>query len=129
MKCGAIEQSDIADGDTFVLYRVRQMDTIPTIAAYYGVPLNVIMRDNRLQDTLLVENNTLFIRNPNHNAEIPFNPPPRTDQQRREIDGALRGRNMRCEYGFDPVNFNTGNFYKKSIDVSIPDLRWRLSNT
>ncbi|MCL2354459.1 MAG: DNRLRE domain-containing protein [Oscillospiraceae bacterium] len=119
---GEIVLSNIREGDSFVIYRVRQKDTIPHIAAYYGVPLNTIMRDNRMQDTLLVENNTLFIRNPNHNAERPFNPPPLTDQRRREIDGALRGRNMKCEYGFDPVNLNTGNFYMKSIDATIPDL-------
>ena len=33
---GSVPQlSQIRDGDTFVIYRVRQMDTIPHIAAYY----------------------------------------------------------------------------------------------
>ncbi len=50
--------------DDFTIYKVTQYDTLPKIANYYGIPLAQIMHDNRVQDMLLVENNTLFIRNP-----------------------------------------------------------------
>ena len=85
------------------------------------------MRDNRVQDTLLVENNTLFIRNPNQNAENPYNPEPLTDMQKKEIDGALRGRHLHCEYGYEPVNLNTGNFYMAKTDATIPEINSNFS--
>lgn len=116
------EVSEEKQSDSFVVYQVKQRDTIPYIASYYGVPLNTIMRDNRVQDALLVENNTLFIRNPNKNAEKPYSPDPLTDKQKREIDGALRGRALHCEYGYEPINLNTGNFYMEKVDSNIPDL-------
>ena len=31
------------------------------------------------------------------------------------------GRGLHCEFGFEPVNLNTGNFYLNRTDVSIPD--------
>ena len=113
--------------DSFIVYPVKQRDTLPYIANYYGVPLNVIMKDNRVQDTLLVENNTLFIRNPNQNAEKPYNPEPLTDMQKKEIDGALRGRHLHCEYGYEPVNLNTGNFYMSKTDATIPEIEGDFS--
>ncbi|MDR3107167.1 MAG: DNRLRE domain-containing protein, partial [Bifidobacteriaceae bacterium] len=51
--------------DRFLVYEVKQRDTLPFIAAHYGVPLDTLMRDNRVQDTLATGRNTLFIRNPN----------------------------------------------------------------
>lgn len=39
-----------------------------------------------------------------------------------KIDGALMGRGLHCEFGFEPVNLNTGNFYMEQKDVSINDL-------
>ena len=108
------------DSQKFLIYKIKQRDTFPQIANYYGVPLNDIMRDNRVQDTLVIDNNTIFIRNPN--TEIPYNPPPLTDDQKRAIDSALMGRGLHCEYGFEPINLNTGNFYMQQIDATIPDL-------
>lgn len=119
--------SDEKVSDSFVVYQVRQKDTIPYIANYYGVPIKVIMKDNRVQDALLVENNTLFIRNPNKNAETPYNPAPLTDQQKKEIDGALRGRHLHCEYGYEPINLNTGNFYMAKQDASISEINGEFS--
>ena len=107
--------------DDFVIYKVTQYDTLPKIAAYYGVPLAQIMFDNRVQDMLLVANNTLFIRNPQKNATIPYNPPPLSDSEKAKIDGQLMGRGLHCEFGFEPVNMNTGNFYLNRIDASVPD--------
>lgn len=109
-----------AVSDTFLIYKIKQMDTFPYIANYYGVPLNTIMRDNRVQDTLVVENNTIFIRNPKTN--VPYSPAELDDDAKKAIDSALMGRGLHCEYGFEPVNFNTGNFYFNATDVSIPEL-------
>lgn len=107
--------------ETFVIYKVTQYDTLPKIANYYGVPLSQMMHDNRVQDMLLVQNNTLFIRNPKKNATVPYNPPALNDDVKAKTDAALMGRGLHCEFGFEPVNLNTGNFYLNRIDVSIPD--------
>ncbi|HCN47918.1 MAG TPA: hypothetical protein DIT10_02265 [Chryseobacterium sp.] len=106
--------------EKFVIYKVTQYDTLPKIAAYYGVPLSQIVFDNRVQDMLLVANNTLFIRNPKQNAEKPYNPPKLSDSSKEAIDSLLMGRGLHCEFGFEPVNLNTGNFYLNRTDVTIP---------
>lgn len=109
-----------ADSDKFLIYKIKQNDTFPYIANYYGVPLNTIMRDNRVQDTLVIENNTIFIRNPK--TEVAYNPAPLTDDAKKAIDSALMGRGLHCEYGFEPINLNTGNFYFNATDATISDL-------
>ena len=93
-----------------MIYEVKQFDTFPKIAKYYGVPLKNIMKDNQVMDALVVANNTIFIRNPQTN--VPYSPAPLTDQDKMRIDGALMGRGLHCEFGFEPVNLNTGNFYR-----------------
>ena len=107
--------------DDFTIYKVTQYDTLPKIANYYGIPLAQIMHDNRVQDMLLVENNTLFIRNPKKNATVPYTPPALDDTEKAKIDAALMGRGLHCEFGFEPVNLNTGNFYLNRTDISITD--------
>lgn len=108
--------------EKFVIYKVTQYDTLPKIAAYYGVPLSQIIYDNRVQDMLLLSNNTLFIRNPKKNANKPYNPPKLTDGTKQDIDSLLMGRGLHCEFGFEPINLNTGNFYLDRTDVTIPGL-------
>ncbi|MBF0776947.1 hypothetical protein BVE84_09565, partial [Streptococcus azizii] len=108
--------------DSFLVYKVTQYDTLPKIASYYGVPLNQIAYDNRIQDMLLVKNNTLFIRNPRQNATKPYNPPALSEKTKADVDMLLMGRGLHCEFGFEPINLNTGNFYLDRADVSIPDL-------
>lgn len=108
--------------ETFLIYKVTQYDTLPKIAAYYGVPLNQIAFDNRIQDMLVVNNNTLFIRNPRKNANKPYNPPALNDDVKAEVDRLLMGRGLHCEFGFEPINLNTGNFYLDRTDVSIHDV-------
>ena len=106
--------------DSFLIYQVKRFDTLPKIARYYGVPLKTLMKDNRVQDTLLAAGNTLFIRNPKTN--IPYNPGTLTDLDKMRIDGALLGRGLHCEFGFEPVNLNTGNFCMDLADASLEDL-------
>ncbi|MDQ8817419.1 DNRLRE domain-containing protein [Streptococcus ruminantium] len=108
--------------DSFIIYKVTQYDTLPKIASYYGVSLNQIAFDNRIQDMLLVKNNTLFIRNPKQNAKTPYNPPALNDKTKADVDMLLMGRGLHCEFGFEPINLNTGNFFLERTDVAISDL-------
>lgn len=114
-------KGNTATSDEFLVYKIKQYDTLPKIANYYGVPLEQIMFDNRVQDMLLVENNTIVIINPRKNGNRPYNPEPLSDEDKRKIDSLLIGRAKHCEFGFEPVNLNTGNFYFNTTDVSVPD--------
>lgn len=68
-----------------------------------------------MQDALVIAGNTLFIRNPQTN--VPYSPGELTDIDKMKIDGALMGRGLHCEFGFEPVNLNIGNFYMEQEDV------------
>ncbi len=113
---------NIAESDKFLVYKITQYDNLQNIANYYGVPLSKIAKDNNVQDMLLVENNTIVIINPSQNLDKPYNPPALSDDDKRKIDGMLIGRGKHCEFGFEPVNLNTGNFYMDQTDISISDL-------
>lgn len=115
------ETSSTAYSDYFQIYQIQAKDTIPYIASFYGVPNSVIMSDNRVGDTLLVEGNTLFIRNPKKNAGKPYTPPSLTDARKKEIDSALMGRKRHCIYGFEPINLLTGNFIYEADDATASD--------
>lgn len=120
---------NVAESDKFLVYKITQYDTLKNIAAYYGVPVNQIAMDNHVQDMLLVENNTIVIINPSQNSDKPYNPPSLSDDEKRIIDGLLMGRGKHCEFGFEPVNLNTGNFYMDQTDISIPDLNGEFAIT
>ncbi len=117
---GEIETGKEITSDSFLIYEVKQFDTLPKIARYYGVPLADLMRDNQVQDALVIAGNTLFVRNPQTN--VPYSPAELTDIDKMKIDGALMGRGLHCEFGFEPVNLNTGNFYMEQEDASLADL-------
>ena len=40
----------------------------------------------------------------------------------RQLNTALLGSNKYCGYGFEPINFNTGNFLLETRDLLVPDL-------
>mgnify|MGYP004453643367 CR=1 FL=1 len=115
-------KGNTAKSDEFLIYKIKQYDVLSKIANYYGVPLQKIMFDNRVQDLLLIENNTIVIINPTKNGNRPYNPEPLTDSDKRKIDSLLMGRGKHCEFGMEPINLNTGNFYFNTEDISIPDL-------
>ncbi|MCL2111643.1 MAG: DNRLRE domain-containing protein [Clostridiales bacterium] len=108
------------ESDSFLVYRSENFDTLPRIAKHYGVPLKTIMADNRVQDELMVEGNTFFIRNPQTDA--PYNYKPLSDNDKRAIDANLMGRGLHCEFNFEPINLNTGNFFMEQEDASIPEI-------
>lgn len=117
----------LVETDSFLIYRATAKDTLPSIAAHYGVALNTLARDNRVQDTLVVGGNTIFVRNPKTTAA--YNPKQLTDSQKKRIDSALMGRGKHCEYGFEPINLNTGNFILETTDASVPGLSGDFSLT
>ncbi len=118
MKDGVTGKEGVSD--TFLVYKASAKDTLPYIASHYGTTLDQLARDNRVQDCLVVGGNTIFVRNPKTNT--PYNPANLTEDQKRRIDSGLMGRGKHCEYGFEPVNMNTGNFVLEGIDATIPDL-------
>ncbi|MEC4271962.1 DNRLRE domain-containing protein, partial [Adlercreutzia sp. R25] len=115
----------LVETDSFLIYRATAKDTLPSIAAHYGVTLNTLARDNRVQDTLVVGGNTIFVRNPKTTKA--YNPKQLTDTQKKRIDSALMGRGKHCEYGFEPINLNTGNFILEAADATVPDYRGDFS--
>ncbi len=103
--------------DKFLVYKVKQFDTISKIANYYGTTYEKICVDNRAIDGLVVENNTLVIINPIKNLNSPYNPGKLSENDKQNIDSMLMGRGLHCEFGYEPVNLNTGNFYMSQSDV------------
>ena len=115
------KQGTLVKSDEFLIYRATRYDSLSKIADYYGVPLSVLMFDNKAADTLMVENNTIFIRNPQKNRNTPYQPGELTDDEKSRIDTALLGRGLHCEFGFEPINLNTGNFFLAQEDFSYQD--------
>lgn len=113
---------NVARSVDFLVYKITRFDTLTSIANYYGVSVDQLAKDNHVQDMLLVENNTIIVINPTRNANIPYNPGELTDDEKAKIDSLLIGRAKHCEFGFEPVNLNTGNFYMNQTDISIDDL-------
>ena len=117
---GPIVKGATVTSDTFLIHREGALDLVPRIARHYGVEADTIMADMRMQDALSKEGNLLFIRSPRNTApytagELPL-------FYRAVIDGLLLGRAQDCQYGFEPINLNTGNFYMEQTDAANADL-------
>lgn len=109
-----------AVSDTFLIYREGALDLLPRIANHYGVQVSTVMSDMRMQDALTRQGSRIFIRNPqNTSAYSAGSLDPFT---RAAIDGLLLGENENCEYGYEPINLNTGNFYLETSDASVDDI-------
>ncbi len=106
--------------DSFLIYKATAKDTLPYIAAHYQMTAEALAKDNHVQDSLVVDGNTIFVRNPKTTA--PYSPKELTDDQKRRIDSALMGRGKHCEYDFEPINLNTGNFILEAVDASVPEI-------
>lgn len=114
------ETGEEAVSDTFLIYREGAFDLIPRIALHYGVDVNEIMADMQMQDALTREGDLLFIRSPRNTS--PYTAGELTGYYKSVIDGLLLGRAEDCEFGFEPVNLNTGNFYMEQTDAEIADI-------
>ncbi|MCM1058094.1 MAG: DNRLRE domain-containing protein, partial [Firmicutes bacterium] len=109
-----------AVSDTFLLYREGAFDLIPRIALHYGADVNIVMADMQMQDALTMEGNLLFIRDPQNAA--PYTAGELSGYYKAVVDGLLLGRAESCEFGFEPVNLNTGNFYMEQTDAELADI-------
>ncbi|MDR2672569.1 MAG: DUF6531 domain-containing protein, partial [Coriobacteriales bacterium] len=113
------EQTPWGLSDSFIVYEFKEQDTLPYVAAYYGVNRNTIALDNRVGDDLAMVANTLFIRNPNANATIPYTRPAElTLEHKRALIYANMGRSQVSEFDMEPVNMATGNFYLEHTDAT-----------
>ncbi|MBC1392252.1 hypothetical protein HB830_02485 [Listeria innocua] len=119
------EESAWINGDTFQTYTVKGFDHLPRILNYYGINTNdrrvQMLQDNHMRDELVVEHNYLFIRNPQKNKGKAYISAPLSEQDKKNIDGYLMGQDKHCEYGYEPINLNTGNFYYTNQDASFFD--------
>ncbi len=106
--------------DSFLIYREGAFDLMPRIAAHYGVELDTILGDMRMQDCLTKEGNLIFIRNPGNTAG--YSSGELSEYYQAVIDGLLLGRAENCEFGYEPINLNTGNFYMEQQDAAIEDM-------
>lgn len=119
------EESAWINGDTFQTYTVKGFDHLPRILNYYGINTNdrrvQMLQDNHMRDELVVEHNYLFIRNPQKNKGKAYIAAPLSEQDKKNIDGYLMGQDKHCEYGYEPINLNTGNFYYNNQDAAFFD--------
>jgi RHS repeat-associated core domain len=111
--------SEWIKGDNFQIHQVSSYDRIDRIISYYGIEnLEQFMQDNNMMDGVLIQNNVIFIRNPTKNAGKRYISEPLSEADKRAIDNDLLGRNVHCVYGYEPINFNTGNFLYTNTDYA-----------
>ena len=106
--------------DTFLIYEEGAFDLMPRIANHYGVELDTILSDMQMQDSLTKSGNWIFIRNPKNISA--YSAGELSAYYQATIDGLLLGRAEDCEFGFEPININTGNFYMEQEDASLSDI-------
>lgn len=109
--------------DGFILYKVKMGDNLKTIASYYGLKTEDIMKDNNMSSSKIKEDDVLFLRFAKDNPKVPkdaYKPPVRIHTYQAKY--VYRG--PAC-YGScsaaDPVNTSIGNFYHESKDFTITD--------
>ncbi|WP_370774249.1 DUF6531 domain-containing protein [Holdemania massiliensis] len=103
----------------FRTYEVKGFDLVSSIASFYGISKETLMKDNNLQDELITQGNILFIREPQKNKDVDYVEEDLSTDQKKQVDAALRGRDVQCEFGFEPINLNTGNFILESQDFAM----------
>ena len=74
----------------------------------------------RMQDCLTRQGNRIFIREPKNTTA--YSSGVLSEYYKAIIDGLLLGRAENCEFGYEPVNLNTGNFYMEQADATIADI-------
>ncbi|MEG0415797.1 MAG: RHS repeat-associated core domain-containing protein [Erysipelothrix sp.] len=110
------------DSDQFLIYKVTAYDRLSRVLAFYGIEDKAqFMQDNNMDDELLVEGNIIFIRNPKKNKDKIYQPATLSENDKKMIDNNLLGRNQHCVYGYEPINFNTGNFVYSNPDMGSID--------
>ena len=107
--------------DRFLFHEVKLGETLPSLAAYYGVSIEQIQFDNNTTDNVLVEGQNIVIRIPSDtlkpNADS-FRPPVTITEY--TADYKYRGDVclFAC-YAADPVNVGSGNYYHSNVDLKL----------
>lgn len=112
------ETTEWMRGDTFQTYTVTGWDTIFRVNDFYGLTYMNTKIDNNMRSNYLIEGNKMFLRNPTKNEGIAYHPQPLAEGDMREIDWGLVATGKHCEFGYEPINLNTGNFYYTNTDAS-----------
>ncbi|MBC6314039.1 DUF6531 domain-containing protein [Listeria grandensis] len=112
------ETTEWTNGDTFQTYKVTGWDTIFRVNDFYGLTYMNTKIDNNMRSNYLIEGNTMFLRNPTKNEGKAYHPQPLAEGDMREIDWGLVATGKHCEFGYEPINLNTGNFYYNNQDAS-----------
>ena len=125
-----VETGAVVESDHFQLYRATGFDRLYRVMHFYGLTdRNILMSDNHMRDELLIEGNELFLRNPQKNQGKAYTSPDLSEEDKKNIDHALIGRGKHCEFGYEPINLNTGNFYYTNEDTSWLDFGKALTFT
>ncbi|WP_343363312.1 DUF6531 domain-containing protein [Listeria seeligeri] len=112
------ETTEWMNGDTFQTYNVTGWDTIFRVNDFYGLTYMNTKIDNYMRSNYLIEGNQIFLRNPTKNEGKAYHPQPLAEGDMREIDWGLVATGKHCEFGYEPINLNTGNFYYNNNDAS-----------
>lgn len=112
------EDTGWKNGDTFLIYNLTGYERVPRLLSFYGVSdTKQFLVDNNMMDDLLVQKNQVIIRNPTKNQDKVYQPTTLSENDKRMIDANLIGRNQHCQYGYEPINLNTGNFLYDNNDT------------
>lgn len=107
--------------DRFLFHKVRLGETLPSLAAYYGVPIEQIQFDNNTTDNVLIEGQNIVIRIPSDtlkpNADS-FRPPVTITEYTAEYKYRGDVCLFAC-YAADPVNVGSGNYYHSNVDIKL----------
>lgn len=115
----ATETQEFKNSDTFQVYKVKAYDRLTRIIEFYGITNQSQFRlDNNIYDSLLFQGNQIIIRNPTKNKNQAYSKTEYSMDDKKAIDAALMGRGFHCEFGYEPINFNTGNLYYSNEDSS-----------
>lgn len=107
--------------DRFLFHEVKLGETLPSLAAYYGVPIEQIQFDNNTTDNVLIEGQNIVIRIPSDtlkpNADS-FRPPVTITEYTAEYKYRGDVCLFAC-YAADPVNVGSGNYYHSNVDIKL----------
>lgn len=117
---GPMVKGATVTSDTFLLHREGALDLVPRIARHYGVEVDTILADMRMQDGLTKEGSLIFIRSPRNTAA--YTAGELSGYYRSMADGLLLGRAENCVFGHEPINLNTGSFYMEQADGANADI-------
>ncbi|TDW14693.1 RHS repeat-associated protein [Breznakia blatticola] len=123
VKKDGVESAKSITTDGFIKYKVKNGDTLRSIASYYGVSIDQIKLDNNQSSNSVYAGQVLFIRFKKDNTKVPkdvYTPPLRTITY--EAKYVYRGPQCygTCPIG-DPITTTNGNFYYETEDFTLKD--------